>query len=252
MAAAVTLATTVTGQHSAPPPRVPNVHQRYVTISGSLCVACLLALTACSSRAPEQAAPTPQYLYLWTASADSTQPDFLAVLDVSQTGGDSPGDSARYGALVTTLPVPGLENHPHHTEHQLAADRQLFANGFGSGQSFVFDLSDPGHPRIAARFGDRAGYTHPHSFLRMPNGHVLGTFQMRHEGGKMLPGGLVEMTTTGEVVRSSSADGPAARGSGSRRRPRSRPLSSSSAPPSASRLPLSTDTTKRSRPASRT
>jgi len=158
----------------------------------------VLALGACSPQTPDTPAPGPQYLYLWTASSDSTQPDFLAVLDVTE-------DSARYGTLVTTLPVPGLGNFPHHTEHQLAADAQLFANGFGSGQSFVFDLTEPARPRIAAQFGDLAGYTHPHSFLRMPNGHVLATFQMRHEGGRMLPGGLVEMTTKGEVVRSASA-----------------------------------------------
>lgn len=172
-----------------------------MTFPGSLRAASLILLAACTPRAPEPATRAPQFLYLWTASADSTQPDFLAVLDVTE-------DSARYGKLVTTLPVPGLRNGPHHTEHQLAADRQLFANGFDSGKSFVFDLTDAAHPRIAAQFGDRAAYMHPHSFLRMPNGHVLGTFQMRHEGQEMLPGGLVEMTTTGEVVRSSSAFAP--------------------------------------------
>ncbi len=78
--------------------------------------------------------PPVQYLYLWTASADKTQPDFLAVLDVTE-------NDAGYGRLVTTLPVPGLGNGPHHTEHEMPADRQLFANGFESGQTFVFDLS---------------------------------------------------------------------------------------------------------------
>lgn len=163
----------------------------------------LLAFAACTTRAPEPAAQAPQYLYLWTASADSTQPDFLAVVDVTE-------DSVRYGRLVTTLPVPGLGNGPHHTEHQLAADRQLFANGFGSGQSFVFDLTDPARPRIATQFGDVAEYAHPHSFLRLPNGNVLGTFQMKHEDGRMLPGGLVEMTPEGAVVRSAAASTPEA------------------------------------------
>lgn len=139
------------------------------------------------------------YLYLWTASIDSTQPDFLAVLDVTE-------DSGRYGRLVTTLPVPGLGNVPHHTEHAMPADGQLFANGFGSGRSFIFDLTDPGKPRIAAEFGDVDGYSHPHSFLRLPNGNVLATFQMRHEAGAMLPGGLVELTPTAQPVRSSSAN----------------------------------------------
>src|SRR5690242_732450 len=82
-----------------------------------------------------RSAPAPtgssDYLYLWTSAADSSESDFLAVYDLrSQTS------ATRYGDLVTTVPVPGRGNRTHHTEHELAADRQLFANGFGSGQSF--------------------------------------------------------------------------------------------------------------------
>lgn len=148
------------------------------------------------------AGPTPQYLFLWTASADKLQPDFLAVLDVTERDG-------RYGRLVTTVPVPGRGNGPHHTEHEMPADGQLFANGFESGQSFVFDLTDPAMPRIVRQFGDVAGFSHPHSFLRLPNGNVLATFQMRHDpsSGAVRTGGIVEMTPGGEAVRSSSADG---------------------------------------------
>jgi hypothetical protein len=167
----------------------------------ALPAAVLLAALACTSRPAEPVAPAPEYLYLWTGSADSTQPDFLAVLDVTE-------DSVRYGRLVTTLPVPCLRNGPHHTEHEMPADRQLFANGFGSGESFIFDLTDPARPRLAGRFGDVEGYSHPHSFLRMPGGHVLATFQMRHEAAGMTPGGLVELTPAGQPVRSSSANAP--------------------------------------------
>ncbi len=159
------------------------------------------ALVACG---PQSAAlPEKQYLYLWTASTDSTQPDFLAVLDVTE-------DSARYGELVTTLAVPGRRNIPHHTEHALAADRQLFANGFATGRTFVFDLSTPDQPKLAAEFGDMAGFTHPHSFLRLPNGNVLSTFQMTHTGVHMRAGGLAELTPAGVLVRAGSADSPAA------------------------------------------
>jgi hypothetical protein len=161
----------------------------------------LLASLACSAPPAPPATPGAEYLHLWTASADSTQPDFLAVLDVTE-------DSGRYGRLVTTLPVPGLGNGPHHTEHEMPPDRQLFANGFGTGRTFVFDLTDPVRPRLAAQFGEVDGYTHPHSFLRLPGGHVLGTFQMRHGEGSMQPGGIVELTSAGTPVRSSSASGP--------------------------------------------
>ncbi len=163
--------------------------------------ATLLAVPACGPRPAAQPTPVPEYLHLWTASADSTEPDFLAVLDVTE-------DSARYGRLVTTLPVTGLGHGPHHTEHEMPADRQLFANGYGSGQSFIFDLTDPARPRLAGRFGDIEGYSHPHSFLRLPNGHVLATFQMRHEAAGMTPGGLVELTPAGKPLRSRSANTP--------------------------------------------
>ena len=98
-----------------------------------------------------------QYLYLWTAAADKTQPDFLAVLDVTEA-------DERYGRLVTTLPVPGRGNGNHHTEHEMPADGLLFANGFESGQTFVFDLREPEEPRIAAQFGDVEGYSPPALF----------------------------------------------------------------------------------------
>jgi hypothetical protein len=173
-----------------------------ITMRGVLAAA-LLAAPACAPHPAAQPTPVPEYLHLWTASADSTQPDFLAVLDVTDTG-----DSARYGRLVTTLPVPGLGNGPHHTEHEMATDRQLFANGFGSGQTFIFDLKDPANPRLAGQFGDIAGYSHPHSFLRLPDGHLLATFQMRHEAAGMTPGGLVELTPGGKPVRSRSANAP--------------------------------------------
>lgn len=168
----------------------------YVTIA-------LAMLACCTGARPALADPPPQYLFLWTASADEAQPDFLAVLDVTEAEG-------RYGRLVTTLPVPGRGNGPHHTEHEMPADGQLFANGFASGQSFVFDLRDPTQPRIVRQFEDLEGYSHPHSFLRLPNGNVLATFQMKHDhgSGAARTGGLVELTPAGQPVRSSSADGP--------------------------------------------
>lgn len=157
----------------------------------------LLALPGC--------APAPfsgsEYLYLWSAGADSTQPDHLAVLDV-RPGGD------RYGRLVTTVPVPGRANGPHHTEHALAADGLLIANGFASGRSFVFDVTAPAAPRLVSEFSDLAGFSHPHTFERLPDGNVLATFQMRHDSAGTAPGGLVEMTPRGEVMRFASAFGP--------------------------------------------
>jgi hypothetical protein len=142
------------------------------------------------------------YLYLWTASLDTTAgPDYLAVLDVRPGAG-------RYGRLVTTVPVPGRANFPHHTEHELGTDGKLFANGFKGGQSFIFDVSKPAAPRVIRHFGDVGNMMHPHSFLRLPNGNRLATLQMQHDGDGMAPGGLAELTPTGRVVRTSSANLP--------------------------------------------
>jgi uncharacterized membrane protein (UPF0182 family) len=66
--------------------------------------------------AQSQKRSSSDYLYLWSASADSTKPDFLAVIDARQKSGT-------YGKLVGTVPVPGLKNGPHHTEHAMPADR---------------------------------------------------------------------------------------------------------------------------------
>jgi hypothetical protein len=158
----------------------------------------LLCLVATALNA--QAKGSSDFLYVWTGSADTTQPDFLAVLDVRP-------NSDRYGQLVTTVPVPGRNNGPHHTEHEMPADRRLFANGFRTGSTFIFDMTDPGHPRLDGQFGDVAGMMHPHSFLRLPNGNVLATFQMQHDSSAVVPGGLAELTDRGVLVRHASANG---------------------------------------------
>ena len=152
--------------------------------------------TACGGPAADDDGPR-DYLYLWTGSSDSTQPDFLAVLDVTEA-------PLRYGRLVTTVPVPGLKNGPHHIEHEMPADRRLFANGFGSGKTFIFDMTDPAAPRLDGEFGEVEGMIHPHSYVRLPNGNVLATFQMWHARAGAMPGGVAEITPRGEVVRSSS------------------------------------------------
>jgi hypothetical protein len=101
----------------------------------------------------------------------------------------------------------------HHTEYVMPASGMLFANDHEAGRTFIFDLRDPLHPKTMTSFTDMAGYMHPHSYLRLPNGHVLATFQHVHHGeseGQMGgSGGLVEIDDQGTVVRSASSDDPA-------------------------------------------
>lgn len=150
------------------------------------------ALSACAKPQDER-----EFLYAWTASTDSSQADFLAVIDVTE-------GSARAGSILSTVPVPGLRNRPHHSEHEMGVDGRLFVNGFASGQSWVFDMTDRASPRIVTQFGDLGGYSHPHSFLPLPNGNRLAMYQMRHEGAAMRVGGIVELTRDGGFVRASS------------------------------------------------
>ena len=143
-----------------------------------------------------QSRPAP-YLYVWTGDADTLHSDFLAVIDVR------PG-SPTYARVTSTMPVDARATWPHHTEHQLESDGILFANGWGAGRTFRFDLTRPGQPRLLDSFTELGGFSHPHSFVRMPNGNILSTFQGR--GPKSIPpGGLVELDRQGRFIRGTSA-----------------------------------------------
>lgn len=93
---------------------------------------------------------------------------------------------------------------PHHTEQEFPSDGMMLANGWASGKTFLFDLRQPTSPKLAATIGDVGGYSFPHSFVRLANGHVLATFQGKR--GAYAPiGGLVEMDEKGTLVRAASA-----------------------------------------------
>jgi hypothetical protein len=141
-----------------------------------------------------------RYLFIWAGDADRKESDFLAVIDAR-------ANSRRYGQVITTLPVGASNNYPHHTEHEMPLGGILFANGFGSGQTFRFDLSTPTRPKLLDSFGGAGEYMHPHSFVRYPNGNVITTFQMRgHQNDQ--PGALVELDPKGRVLRVSDAADP--------------------------------------------
>ncbi|MGH7587619.1 MAG: hypothetical protein ACRELU_03395 [Gemmatimonadota bacterium] len=153
----------------------------------------------------EAAAEAPQltrHLHIWAGDADRADPDFLAVLDADP---DSPG----YGQVIATVPTGRTGSWPHHTEHRMPESMHLFANGFMTGETFRFDLTAPEAPRLLGSFGAVAGLTYPHSYERLPNGNVLATFQ-GHGERNVDPGGLVELTDAGKVVRSGSAADSAA------------------------------------------
>jgi len=175
--------------------------QRLVTIGLALCLGSISAL--CQEN--KSAAPG-HYLFAWTGDAAHKGNDFLAVIDADPS-------SPSYGRLETTLVTDQPTMRVHHTEYTMPASGMLFANDHDAGRTFIFDLRDPLQPKIAASFTDMAGYMHPHSYLRLPNGHVLATFQHSHrdmdENSFGKSGGLVEIDDTGKVIRSTSSADPA-------------------------------------------
>lgn len=137
------------------------------------------------------------YLYVWTGDVDRASSDFLAVIDVRR-------GSATYAQVISTVPVGAKATGPHHTEHQVERDGILFANGFGAGRTFRFDVNQAASPKLLGSFTNVGDYSFPHSFAQLPNGHLLGTFQ-GHGSTNTPPGGLVELDRQGRLVRASSA-----------------------------------------------
>jgi hypothetical protein len=160
-------------------------------------------VTPAPSKGEATTASPGHYMYVWTGDAAKKGNDFLAVIDADPA-------SASYGRLVTTVATDQQTMYAHHTEYSMPASGMLFANDHDAGRTFIFDLRDPIRPKIATSFTDMGGYMHPHSYLRLPNGNVLATFQHAHHessGGKT--GGLVEIDDRGQVVRSASSADPA-------------------------------------------
>jgi hypothetical protein len=165
-----------------------------------------LAAHAAAQSAPQDAAATGHYLIVWAGDRAHQGNDFLAVIDADPASGS-------YGHIVTSLATDQPSVRVHHTEYTMPASGMLFANDHDADRTFIFDVRDPLHPKIAASFTDMAGYMHPHSYVRLPNGHVLATFQHVHhagtEGTARKTGGLVEIDDRGQLIRSASNADPA-------------------------------------------
>ncbi|HSE11512.1 MAG TPA: hypothetical protein VLB69_02650 [Rudaea sp.] len=166
--------------------------------------AILLALSLPAQSAENKVAASGHYLLVWAGDHAKKDNDFLMVIDADPA-------SKTYGRLLTTLATDQKTDRVHHTEYTMPESGMLFANDHDVGRTFIFDVRDALHPKVVTSFSDMAGYMHPHSYLRLPNGNVLATFQHAHHaapnesGGKS--GGLVEIDDHGTVVRAvSSAD----------------------------------------------
>src|SRR5262245_17592140 len=169
---------------------------------------------SCAACRHEASPPSGNYLFVWAGDSAGTSSDFLGVIDASPS-------SPTYGAIVASVPTGVAGTHPHHTEAVLAANSHLLANGFHAGRTWLYDLSEPRTPKILTSFGDLGGFSHPHTYVRLPNEHVLATFQYKGDSATTATpshahgasptdaphttGGLVEMDERGTVIRSVSA-----------------------------------------------
>lgn len=130
----------------------------------ALLIAALLSLPY-AARADSGPTQKPgHYLFVWTGDQAGKGNDFLIVVDVDPA-------SPTYGKLATSLVTDQKSLRPHHTEYEMPASGMLFANDHGANKTFIFDLRDPLNPRVAASFGNLGGFSMPHSFARLPNGH---------------------------------------------------------------------------------
>ena len=145
------------------------------------------------------------YLFVWTGDEARQGNDFMLVIDADPV-------SSTFGQAVASAVTDQRSASAHHTEYVMSDSGMLFANDHEANRTFIFDLRDPLRPRVAASFTSLAGYNHPHSFLRLPNGNVLATFQHgdhgAHHPAQGRSGGLVEIDERGNVVRAVSTFDP--------------------------------------------
>lgn len=128
-------------------------------------------------------------LYVWASDQAHKAPDFLAVVDFDQ-------DSATYGKVIETVPLPppgNVGNEPHHCH--LSTDQKVLACGGllsvlkGQNGIFFFDVSSARHPRflLSARAVESSITD---DFYPLPEGGFLITQMGSATGGA--PGRVAE------------------------------------------------------------
>ena len=128
-------------------------------------------------------------LYVWASDQAHRAPDFLAVVDFDQ-------DSATYGKVIETVPLPppgNIGNEPHHCH--LSSDQKVLGCGGllsvlgGQNGIFFFDVSSARHPRFL--FSTRAVQSSiTDDFMPLPEGGFLITQMGSETGGA--PGRVAE------------------------------------------------------------
>jgi selenium-binding protein 1 len=171
-----------------------------IALAGFLCA---------GGAAPAPADPKPtaeKYLFVWAGDQDRQAADFLAVVNFDE-------DSAGYGELMTTVPLPGpgaTWNEPHHVG--LSADGKVLAAGGllsvlkGQKEIFFFDVSDPAQPRFLSS-ADPPQSAITDEFYPLPGGGFLVTMMGGAAGHH--PGRVAEFDRRRNLVAEHPAEPPA-------------------------------------------
>jgi hypothetical protein len=154
----------------------------------SLCLA-LTGAVAPAAFAQHGSNKAETVLYVWASDQAHKAPDFLAVVDFDD-------DSATYGKVINTVPVPppgNIGNEPHHCH--LSTDRKVLACGGllsllkGQNGIFFFDVSSARNPKfLLSAKAVESSITD--DFLPLPEGGFLIT-QMGSATGEA-PGRVAE------------------------------------------------------------
>lgn len=159
----------------------------------------LLVVLAVSTAASAQTGSSPEFLYAWAASGDTTRRGaFLAQFDLRE-------GSPTFGKVIRAVHAGEASRGTHHSEHSLQPDGLLFADDFGTGSTYIYDLNDPANPRVSASFTTAGPFGWPHSYARLASGNRIVTYQWQKTKFNLPPGGIAEVTSDGRLLRWASA-----------------------------------------------
>jgi hypothetical protein len=146
-----------------------------------------------------------KYLLVWAGDQSRSNPDFLAVIDFDE-------HSARYGAVIKTVPLPGAGatgNEPHHVG--LSQDGKVLAAGGllsvlkGQAEIFFFDVSKPNAARFLSSV-DAPLSSITDDFEPLAGGGFLVTMMGGPHGHA--PGRVVELDNERKVVAEHPSNPP--------------------------------------------
>lgn len=167
----------------------------------AIAVAVFGVLSACGEPEKETKGDPHSLLYVWAYDEEKSDPAFLIVIDADPA-------SAGYGTILNTVATEGVGMDAHHTNHTLPPSGRMFANDFMGGRTHIFETAEnPMKPAYKGVFENRGDFYHPHTFVELPNGNVLVTFQYQDDEGNST-GGILELSPSGEIVRSIDATDP--------------------------------------------